>query len=498
MIKMPSNKAIIAFIVIIKGLLFAFFLLNDHPHYMPGFWGYSVNSDEITYLDPIDNLLKNGEYLPDFRMPGYGVFYMAFRLFFERATSCNIMIFVQLLLDMLSTYLLFRIADKLFRSKLVSLLTLVIYTLSFSVTIFDYSVLTESFCVSLMIISIYLFLDYIDTKKSLTLFLSGLFMAWTIFIRPAAGLIWFSMLAYLGVLFLQKRGILSFRQLVIAGLLFGSTFVVFDTAWIVRNHQKYGMFIPLMRTPQADMAHATSENYYPFLYTFVTSWGGDQVYWDPTAEIRWFGLKEHSIETAQNASLNTQTKKLPAYIYTSRYNEDSLIMLRDMITSYDAEMNTLGQEEKDKRAYAINSRLLEYKASVIKEKPLLYYVKGPLLITKKFLLNNGTNGLFVKPFSQLSLFQKLFKILSSLLYLSVVLGGFAGLVVLLINRQVLTPAFLLFVIILGNTFVITYLFRTSEVRYIIITYPFLTISLAYLLCSVLGLKVFSRFFQLSN
>ena len=40
--------------------------------------------DTFSYLTPIDNLLQSGNYDPDYRMPGYGVVYLLFRIFFNQ------------------------------------------------------------------------------------------------------------------------------------------------------------------------------------------------------------------------------------------------------------------------------------------------------------------------------------------------------------------------------------------------------------------------------
>src|SRR5579863_7609861 len=163
---MISKRSLLIFIITVKSLLFIAFLLKDNPHYIQGFWGPSSFSDELTYLDPIDTLILKGEYQPDWRMPGYGVVYLPFRLFLQRPEAGNVVIFIQLIIDILSTYLLGVIAFKIFKSRFALLATIILYAVSFSITIYDVSLATESLTVSFIILSAYFLLKSRETKNA--------------------------------------------------------------------------------------------------------------------------------------------------------------------------------------------------------------------------------------------------------------------------------------------------------------------------------------------
>ena len=72
-----------------KALFFIFLICRNDLHPLPGFIGVPTG-DTSSYFDPIDNLIANGSYSPDFRMPGYGVLYLPFALLFSKAIVTSV------------------------------------------------------------------------------------------------------------------------------------------------------------------------------------------------------------------------------------------------------------------------------------------------------------------------------------------------------------------------------------------------------------------------
>src|ERR1700739_2112567 len=73
-----------------------FFFLQVHISHIGGLWGVEMN-DTYGYLIPIENLVNKGAYSPDFRMPGYGMFYLPLYILFSKTLACNLLIIIQLL-----------------------------------------------------------------------------------------------------------------------------------------------------------------------------------------------------------------------------------------------------------------------------------------------------------------------------------------------------------------------------------------------------------------
>src|SRR5580693_8486867 len=105
--------------LIVKGIFpFIWLFHSPPPNDVPGFWG-GIGGDTSSYIDPIDNFLKFGMYIPDFRMPGYGAVYLIFRLFVSKPAALNCLLILQYLLASLSVYIVSLTAKRIFESNTV-------------------------------------------------------------------------------------------------------------------------------------------------------------------------------------------------------------------------------------------------------------------------------------------------------------------------------------------------------------------------------------------
>ena len=103
-------------------------------------------SDTASYLEPIENLLKYGNYFNDFRMPGYGWLYYILRFVFDERLALDALLITQVILSALSVYVLARIAYLVFKRKSFFYITFGLYLVSTFVSIYDIKLLTESLC----------------------------------------------------------------------------------------------------------------------------------------------------------------------------------------------------------------------------------------------------------------------------------------------------------------------------------------------------------------
>ncbi len=468
-------------------LLFAFFckasifilLLCRHEYSsIPGFWGLT-SGDTPTYLEPIDNFIKQGNYSPDIRMPGYGILYMPFAFFFSQPVACNIVIILQLILSAVSVYPLALIAKMIFKSTNIFYLVLYIYCISTYTNMYDDALLTESFATAFLIFSMYYLAQFLTgaSASNRKLFLSGLFFTETIFLRPAfAPLIIIVPAIIMIYMYTTQKKITIIKPLV-----FIVSFIIADGTWTLSRYEKHHEINPLTVhwLPSFENSHILS------LITLIQAWGGDWTMGASDSQYNWFVMKEDSIAGKQASA--SKNNIFPDQIYTSKFNYDSLLVLRNNVQQYitlsdDSKLSQLKKEVVLNRIREASSR---YSNSVKAENPFLYYVKAPLTYLRRFIANSGTYNLFNNvPLHSLNYFQIFVKIIYSLFYWMILLFGTAGIIILAkTSFQNLSIATLL-VIILYTVIAYPMIFRQPEFRYLIPAYPFMVIFATYAISNI--------------
>jgi len=371
---------LIAFVV--KGSFFAIMLKMGFSEDIEGFWG-ATNGDWFSYVKPVENVLAGGAYNIDNRIPGYGACYFVLRLLFSKAIACNVLIFIQLLVATVSVTCLAKTARIWFKSDVAYYVTFYSYLFSSLTNVFDHYLLTESFAASSVIFWTYFLTKFEQTSHKRYLIVSGAFMTFLIFLKPVhapmlglAPLIW-------GIYFLKKR--LNFKQLYQYSLLFLLPFMAIDGAWIARNYHYYnGAFVPIMK--QVWYVDGWPPNYFE-MRDFTAAWGGDINFGLPKSDSRWIMGFEND-QFLHHWFVKEQMQPVPMYSYTSLFNGDSLLWIRQETqrTLYDA----MSSVERIRRQEIVKQKLITYTASIRAEKPFLYYFRAPLRITYRFLI--GVSG----------------------------------------------------------------------------------------------------------
>ncbi len=455
---------------ICKGLFFIFLLSKQEINSIPGFWG-ETSGDTNDYITSINNFMATGSYSPDYRMPGYGLIYLPFALIFSKPMAYNFLILFQFTVAAFSVYPLALIAKYISKSSTIFYLTFYLYIISTFCSIFDSSLLTESFATAFLIFSVFFFLKGTQERKKICYFLlSGIFLAWVISLRPvyAPLLVLYSLVLLVGILKKQLQASWYCVSCIVL------PFVLCDTLWIIRNYKAHTEFIPLIKMYSPDI----ESSYKPPLINFVQSWGGSEVWWEPSAEIRWFGIPQERIpgqRPIQNYNIS-----LPDYIYTSQFNYDSLLLVKTLITEYISVRNdSLNKAKASTLLSSIGTKLNLYTVSIKKEKPFLYYVTAPLILTRKFLINSGTCNLFDKPYNELSPAESFFKLFFSLFYIFILMFGLMGILLFARESIKLTPTSLVTGIILFTIIIHPVILRKCETRYFVPAYPFMLLCAAY-------------------
>jgi hypothetical protein len=256
------------------------------------------------------------------------------------------------------------------------------------------------------------------------------------------------------------------------------SFAVLDSMWIARNYFIYKKFLPLVTS---NYYKGVETSYIGELINFFQSWGGDVVPWNPSAEIRWFGIyeKQHS----KNIMPSKQVE-IPSYIYTSAFNRDSLLKLKKYITLIMSDSCT--QNQKILYDNYLKTKLKEFTSSVKNEKPFLFYIKSRIILFKKFVFHSGTYNLFDKPFNTLSLIEKLIKLFYSSLYIFVFIIGFLY-ALFLIFRFSFDVKWLFAISAVYSVSVFPIGLKSIEYRYAVPAYVFL------IFCAVLAVFKFISF-----
>jgi len=453
--------------LIVKGGLLLFqFTHADHGPYS-GLWG-STGGDTQLYLEPIDHLIDSGAYDPDYRMPGYGIFYFLLRFCFSKIAALNVMILLQYLMAALSVYVLALTARSVFKQPALFYITYYLFLISTYSNLEDGALLTESFSASFLIFSVYAAVKWYETEKGGYLIFSGIILTEVIFLRPV-----YAPLLLLFGLFIVYNGWNRARGVFIKYLvLFMLPFLLIDGAWMARNYKTHGRIIPLATVTY--LKGANNRLWFGAM-DFMQSWGGNYISWDPAAEVRYFNIRE-KISTGHKAMMNDNYKPIPPAIYTSSFSADSLLALRNIITQIQTDTDIAAADKKID--YAV-SRFELYGASIKREHPFIYYIEAPAKMCRVFFIHSGTYNLFPKGASELNKFELLIKIFYSLFYILSLIAGFTGL--LLLVRKTLSgePVILVTGILAYTVVIYPVVLRLCEARYFMPAWPFLLVCVAY-------------------
>jgi hypothetical protein len=256
----------------------------------------------------------------------------------------------------------------------------------------------------------------------------------------------------------------------ISVLYFIIPFLLLDSLWILSNYKKYDRVIPLTKST---MYPGVEKSSFYFMMKFLQSWGGNYIFWDTSAEIRWFGIKGNANE--RHFSINEEIR-IPDYIYTSRFNEDSLIQIKKMFEECNSD--TLSLEHLTRMTNSINQKLSVYTLSVKKEHPFLFYISSRIIYMKKYLFHSGTYNIFKFPWSRLNYFKRIIKIFYSAEYIFILIAGFAG-IFLLMQKPISIYKLLLPIVSLYGIIIFPVILRLPEIRYFAPSFPFLLVCSMY-------------------
>lgn len=413
-------------ILIVKIIFLGFYIYSSSEPNKINIIHYAGDAD--SYIEPLDNLKNHGVYIysnpggePALagRMPHYGIIYYLFHLLFNRDNSLLLLVLLQIVIAIISTYYLFKtilLLTKFHKRNFV--LFILLSAASLYLSWWDVYIAPESLSYSMLIFFTYFYILYQRNRGRKELFLSGLFLGIAVALKPYYGMFLFFICVEMVLYYFKNKKLFSrFKSLFIDQLLIVSTIIVLLTPWTIRNYYALNRFVPL----QQDMYSGFNYDDVDLtLRDYIAAWGGNFIFWDKRSAGCYFNYNLHCLPCEF---------QMPDYAYCNCYGKKETIALRNDIVNY--QKKVVEGVKNDTVKAELSNRMKGYIDCFAKEKPLFYYLWGPLLRIKNFLINSGSYYFVVpaKP-TVLKLMFSAVKVFQSLLYYVILIFGFVGLFVL--------------------------------------------------------------------
>lgn len=193
-----------------------------------------VISDAIGYNQLALSLVTNKSFnhFDNLRTPGYPVF---IALIYDISNeSVWFVLFVQILLSLISVFLVFKIASKIF-SENIALLSAFLFAIDINQAYYTLTLLTETLFVTLFISSIYFLCKSLKENTLLSVFVSALLLGVATLVRPVSFL--FPVVAVFSLLLFMSQKV---KLNLIYSLIFIVIYIASISPWLIHNYSKYG------------------------------------------------------------------------------------------------------------------------------------------------------------------------------------------------------------------------------------------------------------------
>jgi hypothetical protein len=453
---------IIFLATLIKAALLIYLTSCSNPEIKLGHISFE-SGDTFSYTGATENLVTHGSYyffngkenVYAGRTPHYGVPYFFLRQLFDVGTSYDLLILIQLILEVLAAYCLFRLCFQITASQIASLTLLVLCLLSTNWTSFSIYASPESLSISLLVFFLYHFNTYTTSLLNRDLLIAGVFLSVLVCLKVYYILVFLPV----GIFFLVERK-MNLRdhliKVIFKSVLVSLPLFVFLTPWAIRNYQLLHQFIPLQINATAGYNYSKSELAFR---KYVTAWGGNIIFWEANSAGCYFMPRE-------NVPCNFQ---MPAHAFTKNYGATEVEEVR-------ARFVQLQQSYSDSLDAAVADSFLRMFSEYKSEKPFEYYLRAPAMLTYKFLAHSGSYYLPIHGGNPCySSFQLPLKAVQSLCYWLCLLVGVPGIILLGYHKRNLILPFIPLILIIVFPIVL----KTAEARYFRTVEPVLLIGIGY-------------------
>lgn len=235
--------------------------------------------DTPSYIGAIENVFQKGKYYFTYqtqlfkedvyasRLPHYGMIFGFYRLFTDYATSCNLLVLTQILVESLSVVCLAILCGRIFQKSIFFLITWGLLTFNLFHTTWSIALLPESLAISFLIFFVYFALFYqSNTDNNKYFWLSNIFLALLVVIKPYSLPIY----AFYPILFFLKDKKINL-QLVKYTAYSILPLSILLTPWVIRNYLVLDRLVILQEDMRAGYKYTQS---HLAMNKFLQSWGG--------------------------------------------------------------------------------------------------------------------------------------------------------------------------------------------------------------------------------
>ena len=184
------NKHWFLFGLGLKFVLLVGFIFADYYNQSHLFSGIAKpGSDYSEQLNTIDNLVDHGVLSMDGvspyagRTPGFIFPYYFIRLLFSKTIAWQFQILFQILFNVLAARCMYKLVWRYTNNKRVSLFAFISVCVVTYVSWIDFELSPESLAISSYVMGLFYFNEHINKNKISYLWLSGLLMGWSFFLR---------------------------------------------------------------------------------------------------------------------------------------------------------------------------------------------------------------------------------------------------------------------------------------------------------------------------
>ncbi len=232
-----SSKKLVA-ILSFAFVLRVIFFLAAHP-WTDDMQRRIIRSDAIGYQELALNILDKCEFKLDgernsFRTPGYPLFIAGIYGIF--GAKPYIVLIFQILLNILSIYLLYSIVEKLFNAS-AAFWAAIFFAIDPITILYTCEMFSETLLVFMLLLALWILLLALDSKSWRLFVLSGLIFGYSALTKPIAIYIFLIVVA---IIFVSNG--LSLKQKTFSSIAFIIGFSIFVLPWMYRNYKAFERF----------------------------------------------------------------------------------------------------------------------------------------------------------------------------------------------------------------------------------------------------------------
>ena len=224
-----------------------------------------------------------------FRTPGYPIFVaMIYSISYN---SVWFVLLIQILLNVISVLLVFKIASIIFSRK-IALFSAFLFAIDINQALYAVTLLTDTLFVFLFLASVYYLCKSIKGYNLTPIFISALLLGISTLVRPISFLF-----PFVAVFFILVICNLKLKIKLVYSLIFSFTFIIAISPWLIHNYSKFG-------EPKLSSISGSNLLFYNVAYTEVNKTGKsiEQV----TGELNKIAIKKGIDTTDRNSFKNSK------------------------------------------------------------------------------------------------------------------------------------------------------------------------------------------------